>query len=105
METRKASLLVQLFEHLKPVNESEVAVVPMKAYHLILGLPWFRVRNPDIDRTKVQLTTLRTPNGPQRAKIPEADCASPRLEPGEGNTNEEPQPDNQLLGGTAFGQT
>jgi hypothetical protein len=36
-ESRKASLLVQYFEHHKPVDESEVLVVPMKAHNLVLG--------------------------------------------------------------------
>jgi len=63
-ESRKASLLVQYFEHLKPVDKSDVLVVPMKAYDLVLGLEWFKARNPDIDWTKGQLAALRTPNVP-----------------------------------------
>jgi len=51
-ESRKASLLVQYFEHLKIVDESEVLVVPIKAYDLVLGLPWFKARNLEIDWTK-----------------------------------------------------
>jgi hypothetical protein len=101
-ESRKASLLVQYFEHLKPVDKSEVLVVPMKAYDLVLGLPWFKARNPEIDCTKGRLTALRTPNGPQRAKISEAYHASPLPERGEGNTNDDPPPDIQLLGATTF---
>jgi hypothetical protein len=95
--------LVQYFEHLKPVDESEVLFVPMKAYDLVLGLPWFKARNPEIDWTKGRLTALRTPNGPQWAKIPEADRASPLPERSEENTNYEPPPDIKLLGSTAFG--
>jgi hypothetical protein len=38
-DSRKASLLVEYFEHLKLDDESEVLVVPMKAYDLVLGLP------------------------------------------------------------------
>ena len=30
---------VQYMEHLSPVQESEVLVVPMRAYDLVLGLP------------------------------------------------------------------
>jgi len=45
-QSRKASLLVQYFEHIKTVRESEVLVVPMKVYDLVLGLPWFKTRNP-----------------------------------------------------------
>jgi len=101
-DSRKASLLVQYFEHLKLVDESEVVVVPIKAYDLVLGLPWFKARNLEIDWTKGRLTALRTPNGPQRAKIPEVDHASPLPERGEGNTNVDPPPDIQLIGATAF---
>jgi hypothetical protein len=57
-ESRKASLLVQYFEHLTPVDESEVLVVPMKAYDRVLGLPWFKARNPEIYWTKGRLTAL-----------------------------------------------
>jgi hypothetical protein len=102
-ESRKASLLVQYFEHLKPVDESEVSVVPMMAYDLVLGLTWYKARNLEIDWSKGRLTALQTPNGPQRAKIPEADRASPLPERGEENTNDEPPPDIKLLGATAFG--
>jgi hypothetical protein len=101
-ESQKAGLLVQYFERLKPVDKSEVLVVPMKAYDLVLGLPWFKARNPETNWTKGQLTALRTPNGPQRAKIPEADHASSLPERGEGDTNVDPSPDIQLLGATAF---
>jgi hypothetical protein len=101
-ESQKASLLVQYFEHLKPVDESEVLVVPMKAYDLVLGLPWFKERNPEIDWTNGRWTALQTPNGPQRATIPKVDHARPLPERGEGNTNVDPPPDLQLLGATAF---
>jgi hypothetical protein len=51
-DSRKARFLVQYFEHLKPVDESEVLVVPIKAYDLVLGLTWFKTRNPEINLTK-----------------------------------------------------
>jgi hypothetical protein len=102
-ESRKASLEDQYLEHLEPVDESEVLVVAMKAYDLVLGLPWFKSRNPEIDWTNSPLAALRTPNEPQRAKIPEADRASPLLERSEENTNNEHPPDIQLLGATTFG--
>jgi len=38
----KASLLVHYFKLLKPVDEAEVLVVRMKAYDLVLSLPWLR---------------------------------------------------------------
>jgi hypothetical protein len=71
-ESRKASLLVQYFELLKPVGESEITVVPMSAYDLVLGLARFMARNPEIDWNKGPLTSLPTPNGSQQAHIPEA---------------------------------
>jgi len=43
-ESRKASLLAQDFEHLKPVDKWEVLVVPMKVYDLVLGLPWWETQ-------------------------------------------------------------
>jgi len=55
-ESRTATLLVQYFEHLKPFDELEVLVVPMKAYDLVLGLPWVEARNPEIVWIKGRLT-------------------------------------------------
>jgi hypothetical protein len=103
MESRTATLLVQYFEQLKPFDESEVVVIPMKAYNLVLGLPWVEARNAEIDWIKRRLTAQRTPNGLQRAKIPEADRAIPLPERGEENTNDEHPPDIQLLCAAAFG--
>jgi hypothetical protein len=59
-------------------------------------------RNPEIDCSNGRLTALRAPNGPQRAKIPEADWTSPLPERGEENTNDEPPLGIQLLGDTAL---
>jgi hypothetical protein len=101
-ESRKASLFVQYFEHRKQLDKSEVLVVPIKAYDLLLGLPWFKARDPGIHWTKGRLTALRTPNRLQWAKIPQADLTCPLPERGEGNTNVDPPPDIQLLGATAF---
>jgi len=74
----------------------------MKSYDLFLGLPLFKARNPGINWTKDRLTALRTPHKPHWAKIPEADHASPLLERGEGNTNDDPPPDIKLLKATEF---
>jgi len=77
-----ARLLVQYFEYLKPVDKSEVFVSrPNEGIRHSLGLA--TARNPEIDCSNSQLTALRAPNGPQRAKIPEADWASPLPERGE----------------------
>ena len=50
-------------EHLLPVQEWEVLVVPMRAYDLGLGLPWLQSRNPDVDWQHGLLLALRTPGG------------------------------------------
>jgi len=102
-ESQKASLLVQYFEPLEPVDKSEVLVFRMKAYDLGLGLPWFKARNEEIDGSKGPLTALRTINGSQRATIPESDCLCPVPECGEDNTIDGPPSDIQLLRATAFG--
>jgi hypothetical protein len=62
-ESRKTNISVQYFEHLAPVDQPEVLIVPMKAYDLVLGLPWFKSRNPEINWVRGQLTALRNPEG------------------------------------------
>jgi len=84
-----ASLLVQYFEFLKPVDKSEVLVSrPKERIQPSLGLAM--ARNPEIDCSNGRLAALRAPNGPQRAKIPEADWTSPLPEHGEVNQNGAP---------------
>jgi hypothetical protein len=61
-DSQKTGILVQYFNYLKPVMETAL-VVPMEAYDVVLGLPWFRTRHPDIDWTTGQLLCLRTPDG------------------------------------------
>jgi hypothetical protein len=48
-DSRKTRIMVQYLDYLAPVDESDVLVVPMRVYDLLLGLPWFQKRNPDID--------------------------------------------------------
>jgi len=74
----------------------------MMAYNLVLGLPWFKARNLEINWTNGRLSAQRMPNRPQRATIPIAERASPQPVRGEENTNDEPPPDIQLLGDTAL---
>jgi len=74
----------------------------MKTYDLVLGLPCFKARTPEIDWTKGRLTALQMPNGPQWSKSPEADHATSLLKCGKGNPNGHLTPDMQLLGATAF---
>jgi hypothetical protein len=44
VKSQNARLLVQYFEHLKPVDELESLVISMKAYNVVLGLPWKETR-------------------------------------------------------------
>jgi len=81
VESRTASSLVQYFEHLKPVDESEVLVIPMKVYNLVLGLPWKETRKST--SATVNWQPCERQNGPQWVKIPEADRTSPLPELGE----------------------
>jgi hypothetical protein len=46
-----------------PVDEPDFLVVPMIAYDLVLGLPWFQSSNPECNSSKGQLLGLRTPVG------------------------------------------
>jgi len=110
-ESQGTSIVVQYFEHLAPVNKPEVQIVPMKAYDLGLGLPWFRARNPEIDRSRWQLTALNSPGGD--GAIPEADPIG-TLHSGDnisdakllseqcGDDRPPSSPDIQILGATAF---
>jgi len=103
-DSRKTPITVQYMKHPAPVTEPEVLVVPMRAYDLILGLPWFRTRNLEIDWNLRRLTALRSPNGPQPADIlsgedkpaPEAHETLPERD------EDTPAPDIELLGATPF---
>jgi hypothetical protein len=59
-DSRKTAFTVQYTEHLSPVRESEVVVVPMRADVLVLGLHWFQSRNPDVDWQRGRLLALET---------------------------------------------
>jgi len=50
-------------DHLAPVHEPEVLVVPITAYDVVLGLPWFKTRNLEIDWATGRLTPLSTASG------------------------------------------
>jgi hypothetical protein len=49
--------------HLAPVHEPEVLFVPMTAYDLVLRLPLFKTRKPEINWATGRLTSLRTASG------------------------------------------
>jgi len=59
-DSRKTAFTVQYMEHSSLVHELEVLVVPMRADDLVLGLPRFQSRNPDIDWQSGWLLALRT---------------------------------------------
>jgi hypothetical protein len=48
-DSRKTRSSVSYFEYEQPVDESEVLIVRVTAYDLVLGLPWSEARNPEID--------------------------------------------------------
>jgi len=54
-------------DHLAPVHEPEVLVVPTRAYNLVLGSEWFKTRKPEIDWATGRLTSLSTPSGQREA--------------------------------------
>jgi len=55
-------ITVQYLDYLAPVDESDVLVVRLRADALVLGLPWFQKRNPDINWTHHRLTSQRSPS-------------------------------------------
>jgi hypothetical protein len=59
-DSRKMRITVRYLDNLAPVDESDMLVVPMRAYDLVLGLPWSQKRYPDIDWAHRQLTSLRS---------------------------------------------
>jgi hypothetical protein len=108
-ESRKTTFTVQYMEHLSPVQESEVLVVPMRAYDLVLGLPWFQSRNPDVDWQSGRLLALRTPGGAEVVAVDRVDHQEcPGNAPGSTAREEACSeggggiPDIQILGATAF---
>jgi predicted aspartyl protease len=58
-DSRKTRLSVSYYEHEQPVDESEVLIVRMTAYDLVLGLPWFKAGNPEIDWETGKLLSLQ----------------------------------------------
>jgi hypothetical protein len=60
--SQKLLLRLQYLPQLAPVDESDVLVVKMTSYDLVLGIPWFEKNNPDIDWSRKRLIALRNPN-------------------------------------------
>jgi hypothetical protein len=62
-ESRKTAFTVRYMQHLSPVEESELLVVPIWAYDIALGMHWVQSRKPDVDWHHCRLLALRTPVG------------------------------------------
>jgi hypothetical protein len=72
-DSRKTRLSVSCFEHEEPVDESDVLIVPMTAYDLVLGLPWFKTATESPwFKTAKELPWFKTRN-------PETDWEAGRL--------------------------
>jgi len=83
--------------------------VPMRACDLVLGLPWFQSRNPDIDWQSCRHLALRTPGGAEVVAVDRVDheeCPgnAPRSTAREEACSEAGGgiPDIQILGATAI---
>jgi len=94
-------------DYVAPVDETDVLVVPMRVYDLVLGLPWFQKRNPDIDWAHRRLTSLQSPSvSGVEVMTPMTMAVASKVSDAE-NKNGNDQllgrgPDIQTLGSTAF---
>ena len=57
-DSRRMRTTMRYFPHLAPVDESDILVVNMIAYDLVLGLPWFQCHGPEIDWARKRLLSL-----------------------------------------------
>jgi hypothetical protein len=82
--------------------------VPMRAYHMVLGLPWIQSRNPEVDWHSGRLLALRSPGGAEVVAVDRVDheecpgnvpgCTAREEACSEGGGG---IPDIQILGATA----
>jgi hypothetical protein len=68
-DSRKTRITIQYLDYLAPVNESDMLVLPMRAYDLVLGLPGIHKRHPDIDWAHQRLTALQATSASGAAEI------------------------------------
>jgi len=108
-DSQKTAFTVQYIKHLSPVQQSDVLVVPMRAYHLVLGLPWFQSRNTDVDWQSGRHLPERTPGGADVLAMDQVDHQEcPGNVPGSTASEEACSEggggilDIQILGGTAI---
>jgi hypothetical protein len=50
-------------DHLAQAHEQEVVVVTMRAYDVVMGLPWITTRQAEIDWATSPSPAFRTPSG------------------------------------------
>jgi hypothetical protein len=101
--SRKTRITMEYLDYLAPVNDSDVLVVPMRAYDLVLGLPWFHKRNPDIDWTHRRVTALRSPSASGVEEMtPMTTAVASNVSDAENDKLLGRGPSIQTLGATAF---
>jgi len=102
-DSRKTRITIQYLDYLAPVNESDMLVVPMRAYDLALGLPWFHKSNPDIDWAHRRLTPLRSPSASRVEEMtPMTTAVASKVSEAENHKLLGRGPSIQTLGATAF---
>lgn len=74
-ESRKIGLNIQYFDYLAGITENDCLVVPMQAYDLVLGIPWFKARDPEIDWQHIRLLCIRTPYRQIQTQTRDRRCA------------------------------
>jgi len=62
-KSQRTMFTMQYMEHSSPVQESELLVLPMRAYDLVLGLPWFQSRKPEVEWQCGRQLALQTSGG------------------------------------------
>jgi len=73
-DSRKIDINIRYISYLKDVTERDCLVVPMQAYDLVLGLPWFRKRDLEIDWLNGQLLCLRNLQGSNSSQASHGDA-------------------------------
>jgi hypothetical protein len=106
-DSQKTPITVQYVDYCIPVEESDVLVMPMRAYDLVLGLPWGQKRHPEIARAHRPLTSLRSPSGSGVEEMsPITTAVASKVSDAENNNVNDQLvgrgPDIQTLGATAF---
>jgi len=101
--SRKTWITIQHLDYLAPVNESDVLVVILRAYDLVLGLPLVHKRNPDINWAHRRLTALLSwgAHGVEEM-TPMTMAVASKVSEAENDNFQGRGPDKQTLSATAF---